>query len=717
MLDDLVHQDQRYYYHSPKEGVDLRGITPLAVVQAASVVIILVLASLYVSRPEEPIVPDLTDIYFKVPIDGKRPPIDNGTDPSGNQPPTVNAGRDVLTVQWAVTVMGGSATDPEGWVDLFEWDFDGDGTYDWSSNSTGVAEWTYGLPGNYTAVFQATDDEGASANDSVPVVVLPRPSNMAPVAYAGVDVVADQGDAVEFLMTGNDFDGSIALFEWDYDGDGTFDRSSLVATTTYHIFIEAGEYVANLRVTDDQGAVGTDERTVIVEERSLNQLPTAETGPDVDVFVNETVTLTGAGSDVDGWIVSYRWDLDGDGTYDWTSATTGIVETSYSRAGSYTATFMVMDNNETAAFDTLVVTVRPVVVNQPPVADAGSDETLLVILGDVIEFRGTGSDADGLVVFHEWDFDGDGVWDWSDPRERIATWTYRRTGQYEAQFRVTDNEGATGVDTLIVKVSKSGTGDDFWPSEGKITIGNLGSWNFDPNDVVTVRPDIFAENHFSLFDILVHLDDLGEIELEYHFDASKNTHVIDKINGMGNWWYWAYYNGGWQETNNFRMDHYPYKDKMTINVFREDPSRIDRIHQYFRDEVKRLEANDGKVIVPKVVLRLRSRTLTFTDVEVTAHNLRNDTFQEGVITAIDVILSLTDQGKITSKLTWYEKIGQAEILNYFVDGINSDIAYGTCGFVYEEGSEKLRFGNHIHIPSDYRVLNSPDYEEWFWICL
>ena len=67
--------------------------------------------------------------------------------------------------------------------------------------------------------------------------------------------------------------------------------------------------------------------------------------------------------------------------------------------------------------------------------------------------------------------------------------------------------------------------------------------------------------------------------------------------------------------------------------------------------------------------------------------------------------------------TWYESLGHAEILNWFVDGINEDIAYGTCGFVFEEGSEKLRYGNHIHIPSDYRVLNSPDYVEWFWICL
>jgi hypothetical protein len=174
---------------------------------------------------------------------------------------------------------------------------------------------------------------------------------------------------------------------------------------------------------------------------------------------------------------------------------------------------------------------------------------------------------------------------------------------------------------------------------------------------------------------------------------------------------------GWQEMNNFRMDHYPWKDKMTIQVHREDQARIDRIYLYWQDEVDRLEANNGTMVVKEVIIRGRTRTITFNDVEVTAHNLRNDTFQDGVITGIDVIMSLGDQEKITYKLTWYETIGHAEVLNYFVDGINSDIAYGTCGFVYEAGSERLRWGNHIHIPSDYRVINSPDYEEWFWICL
>jgi hypothetical protein len=95
-------------------------------------------------------------------------------------------------------------------------------------------------------------------------------------------------------------------------------------------------------------------------------------------------------------------------------------------------------------------------------------------------------------------------------------------------------------------------------------------------------------------------------------------------------------------------------------------------------------------------------------------------FTEDTITAIDVILSLEDQGKISSELKYYESIGTAGIVkSYWVEAINQDVASGRCGFVYEAGSTQFRFflGNHIHLPSDTRVLNSPEYVEYFWICI
>ena len=140
----------------------------------------------------------------------------------------------------------------------------------------------------------------------------------------------------------------------------------------------------------------------------------------------------------------------------------------------------------------------------------------------------------------------------------------------------------------------------------------------------------------------------------------------------------------------------------------------------WQEETLRKENNDGKIIIPEVKIYGKTFSKEFTDVEVTAHNLRDDVFQQGVITAIDVILSLADQGELTYELNWYDSIGQASVVrSYWVDTIDNDTAEGYCGFVYESGSNNYIGvdGNHIHLPSDTRILNSPEYLAYFWICL
>ncbi len=253
----------------------------------------------------------------------------------------------------------------------------------------------------------------------------------------------------------------------------------------------------------------------------------------------------------------------------------------------------------------------------------------------------------------------------------------------------------------------------------EIVIGGIGTHKFNPEEIVSIRPELFKEGHFSIFDILVHLDNNGELDMEYHFDPTMDTYVIDSINGKTNYWYYAYYDGGWQETNVFRMDHYPYKPKMYINLFTETSSRIESKYDTFREEINRLNSNNGSIIVPDIFIKGKTFDQHFKDIEITPHNLRNDTLQEGVITAIDVIMTLGDLGLITYRLNWYETIGTAEVKNYYVDEINGDASYARCGFVYEAGDlDFTRFrGNHIHIPADIRLINSPQYVEFFWICI
>jgi hypothetical protein len=255
---------------------------------------------------------------------------------------------------------------------------------------------------------------------------------------------------------------------------------------------------------------------------------------------------------------------------------------------------------------------------------------------------------------------------------------------------------------------------------GKITVG-FETYEFDVNEVTsTIRPDIFKPGYFSMFDVLLHIADKGFVELEYYFDETMNTHVIDTLNGEPNWWYNTYYDGGWPENNYFRLDHYPWKDGATLIFQNFKTSHLERAYSFYREEAERRKTNDGEIIIPKVIINGRNFHGEFHNVEVTPHNMRNDVFQEDIITALDVILSLGDQGKIDYGLQWYETIGTAGIVkNYWVEKINDDVAHGRCGFVYESGDEDVRgfLGNHIHLPSDSRVLNSPEYVLFFWICL
>lgn len=253
--------------------------------------------------------------------------------------------------------------------------------------------------------------------------------------------------------------------------------------------------------------------------------------------------------------------------------------------------------------------------------------------------------------------------------------------------------------------------------DGRITISGVGAFAFEPRKVVTRRPDIFQPGHFSVFDVIAYLDQRGEIAAEYHFDEDMNTYVVDSINGEENWWHKVYYDGGWGEPNVYRMDHYPVKDKMYIGVFQRPSSYIEDWFEAFRDQVSRQKQTE-ELVIPEVVIGGEEETLSFRNVTVEAHNLRNDTFKPGVITAIDVILSLADQGEISFDLKWYAEIFGSEVKDYYVERINGDKASGRCGFVYECGEKRFKFqGNHIHLPSDIRVINSPEYVEWFWICI
>ena len=63
-------------------------------------------------------------------------------------------------------------------ITKYEWDFNGDGVYDWSSSTTGETTYKYNEKGVYEAKLQVTDNDGITANLTRTIAVateLPKP--------------------------------------------------------------------------------------------------------------------------------------------------------------------------------------------------------------------------------------------------------------------------------------------------------------------------------------------------------------------------------------------------------------------------------------------------------------------------------------------------------------------------------------------------------------
>ncbi len=157
-----------------------------------------------------------------------------------------------------------SANDPEG-IAQYEWDFDGDGTFDETTTGSRVTH-IYDTAGRFQARLRVSDNLGASTTLTVPTLEV----NALPEGSPTVTLSAspDDGNApldVSFRASARDPDrGSITSYEWDFDGDGTYDQTTTDGRIT-HEYTAIGTYYPRVRVTDSGGQQSEDVVRVYVE--------------------------------------------------------------------------------------------------------------------------------------------------------------------------------------------------------------------------------------------------------------------------------------------------------------------------------------------------------------------------------------------------------------------------------------------------------------------
>jgi PKD repeat protein len=181
-----------------------------------------------------------------------------------------------------------------------------------------------------------------------PLGSSPPPANNPPVAAANGPYNGTVDTPVSFSSSGSDDpDGDAITYLWDFGDSNT----STEANPT-HTYTTADTFTVTLTVTDTSSASDTDTTTATITT-GTNQPPVAAAGPDKTAQVREVVAFDGSGSyDPDGSIASYDWDFGDDKTG------SGVtVSHDYKKAGTYTVTLTVTDNEGATAQDTAVVTV------------------------------------------------------------------------------------------------------------------------------------------------------------------------------------------------------------------------------------------------------------------------------------------------------------------------------------------------------------------------
>jgi hypothetical protein len=94
--------------------------------------------------------------------------------------------------------------------------------------------------------------------------------------------------------------------------------------------------------------------------------------------------------------------------------------------------------------------------NIPPTASAGSDQ-IISLPTNSVTLTGSGTDADGTISSYAWTKEVGGTATITSPTSATTTVTGLSAGEYRFRLTVTDNNGATGSDTVHVRVNNPPT--------------------------------------------------------------------------------------------------------------------------------------------------------------------------------------------------------------------------------------------------------------------
>jgi len=402
-----------------------------------------------------------------------------------------NAGLDNnITLPTNSVILNGSGTSPTG-ITGYLWTKKSGGTAILTNETSANLTVTGMAQGTYVFELRVTDATGL-AFDEVTVNVLPVAANQNPIANSGPDkIITLPTNTIILNGIGTDADGTISSYLWTKLSGPTVNFVSLTTPNLNLSSLQQGTYVFQLTVTDNNAASASDQVILTVNPAVTNQIPIVNAGLQKTIFlpINQ-VSITATASDPDGTITSIQWIKKSGGIATLTEANTLTVTVSGLVAGIYTFRITVTDNNNATSFSEVIINV--IQGNQSPSSNAGTDQILTLPTNSTI-LAGTGIDPDGTVIGYSWTKVSGPAAALTNTNSATLTVTSMLQGTYVFSLVVTDNNGATGSDLVVVAVNDAPTGPNELPlalAGGNISFSlptnlvNLYGAGFDPDGTI-----------------------------------------------------------------------------------------------------------------------------------------------------------------------------------------------------------------------------------------
>ena len=284
-----------------------------------------------------------------------------------NASPQARAGADqTITLPTQIFLLNGSTSvDPDGTINIYKWrQISTTGNSIIANQNTVQTNVTVITEGSYSFELEITDNGGAKGKDTVIILVNPDPNNK-PVANAGSDIVITLPvNSISLNATASvDNDGAIMAYQWrKLSGPATVLIADSTAMITAVNFVLQGQYIFELVVTDNLGAIGKDSVKVTINP-DPNIAPVANAGPDKSIQLPLNIVFAdGRNSyDPEGAAITYTWSfLTGPAGSQVLTPGKDTSSITFIGSGVYTFKLTVTDVAGLSSADNIIINVLPI---------------------------------------------------------------------------------------------------------------------------------------------------------------------------------------------------------------------------------------------------------------------------------------------------------------------------------------------------------------------